>query len=79
LTIFKYLEAFPVPILLSYVLFAVFPQTETAVIVVAAFAFIGFRKWLEESRNQEIEKIRDELKMMNSKIESLQLGRSLGR
>lgn len=79
MTIFKHLEAFPVPIFFSYVLFAVFPQIETAIIVIAAFAFIGFRKWLEETRSQEIQKIREELKVMNSKIESIQLGRTLGR
>lgn len=72
-------ESFPVLILISFILYAVFPRFESALVLMAAFLFQGFTKWLEEKRTDEIAKIREELKATNAKIEQMQLSRAIGR
>ena len=75
----KILEILPAPLILSFILFCVLPGWTSASIVVAAFAFVGFKDYLRERRVDELKAINDEIQALKNRVEAIQISRSLGR
>lgn len=75
----RILEALPVPIFLSLLLFAFFPTFESSIVVVATTAFVGFKLALSCRQDDRFKKLEDEMKVIKDKIEAIQIGKSFGR
>jgi len=75
----KILDILPAPLILSFILFCFLPGWTSASIVVAAFAFVGFKDYLRERRVDELKAINDEIQALKNRVEAIQISRSLGR
>lgn len=69
----------PAPIIVSAILFCVYPLWQTAQIACIAFVYIAFKDWLKKHRESELQKIRDEMKLLKNQVETLQISRGMGR
>lgn len=69
----------PIMIALSFTVFAFYPTWETALVSIGTFAFVAFKLWLTETRTSELQKLRDEIKIVKNQVEGIQVGRALGR
>lgn len=67
------------PICVSFILFAVYPSFQSALIVTAALSFVAFQKLIETKSKKEIDQLRDEFKQLKNQVDGLQLQRTLGR